>query len=488
MNEKRISIAEVVYFLYFGIMFGAKACGLYEGMLIYNISILAGMLLFGLKVLLTEHTLLEYIVMALLLIMCLLVYMNTGEKGLLFYMTLMLGMKRVSLARMEKWAATIVGLCFTALSFLSITGIIDGKHTTSANRFFGGELLRHYLGYPNCNVTHTTFVILLMLIVLVRGYRGKKDLIITSVFLYAINIYIYIYTMSTTGLIASTVFFVALLYAYRRETICNVDRALLLLLYPLCMFVSIGLPLLIKGDLFWELDSILHNRMNYPHYWLTHEPVTPFGVRFGEAPNTDYYIDSSFLYSFLQLGVIPCIILTALMLGMIYNLIKQNRRTEVAIFTALCVLGLSDPFFYNLAYKNILFLFIGDMFFGWIGKLESRLPEMFGKKIRILPLGAKEISYGNSFLYKIWTKAWSLLDNIISINGFKHFIILAALSLVLFVAAYFLIAPDSVVGAVDTIDEWEYLRKTLSIGVWVSGLAVMVVTWADGRKNTGGNI
>ncbi len=481
-NNKKISIAELVYIIYFAVMFGAKACGLYEGMTIYNISILAGMLLFGCKVLCTEHTIFEYTVIAMLLLMCLLVYRNTGEKGLLFYMTLMLGMKGVSLLRMEKWAATIVGLCFTALTFLSITGIINGKFTTSANRFFGGEMLRHYLGYPNCNVTHTTFVILMMLIVLAIGYRGKKDLIITCVFLYMINIYVYLYTLSTTGLIASTVFIVALLWAYRRDTIGKYDSILLGLLYPFCMFISIGLPLLIKGDLFWKLDSILHNRMNYPHYWLTHEPVTLFGVRFGEAPNPDYYIDSSFLYSFLQIGVIPCIILAAMMLGMIYNLIKQNRRTEVAIFVALCVLGLSDPFFYNLAYKNILFLFIGDMFFGWTRQVEKKLPDFFGKTIQIFPVGSREVAYGNRFFYKIWVRACEYLDGVISINGIRHIVIFAVLSLVIYGMSYFMISPGSVVGTVDTIDEWEYVRMMLSLGVWISAVVVLIVSGVEIKK------
>ena len=46
-SEKVITIAELTYMAYFFFMFGARASGLYEGKMIYNITIVAGMLLFG---------------------------------------------------------------------------------------------------------------------------------------------------------------------------------------------------------------------------------------------------------------------------------------------------------------------------------------------------------------------------------------------------------------------------------------------------------
>lgn len=475
MTAKTIRVSEMAYLLYFLALFGAKSLGLYEGMLLYNISLVLGVLLFAVKVVLTNHTVLEYLCITILLGISLLVYKNTGEKGLLLYMTMMLGMKGVSLIRIEKWALVIVTFCFTLLTLLSITGLIDGKTTLSGNRLLAGSMLRHYLGYPNCNVTHTVFVILMMLLFLVVEYNGGKMTLSGIAFLCLMDIYIYIYTVSNTGLIASVVFILAYFILNRRQEISKMLGGAILLLYPLCMFISIGLPMLVTGDLFWKLDGILHNRMNYPHYWLTHEPITMFGVRFGEAPNSDYYIDSSFLYSFLQLGVVPCIILTALMMGMIYSLIKNKRKTELAVVVGLCVLGLSDPFFYNLAYKNILFLFIGDLFFKWIADFSRHLPDFFSKEICIIKIGMKEVDYGNSGVYKIWNKIETFLGNVFTVKGSRHLIVFACVMAIVGIIAFFVVTPGAVVGAIDTLEEWEYFRKVLSMGVWVA-MAVMLVT------------
>ena len=104
-------------------MFGARAIGLYEGMLPYNIMLVIGMLLFLFE---NRHDK-AYIcgnicLMGTLLFISLIVYYNTGEKGLLLYFTMMLGMKNVSLKRVMKWAAAILSISFTVLVFLSVFG------------------------------------------------------------------------------------------------------------------------------------------------------------------------------------------------------------------------------------------------------------------------------------------------------------------------------------------------------------------------------
>ncbi len=80
-----IQLSELIYLAYFTVMFGARAIGLYEGMLPYNIMLVTGMLLFLLKIAMTRHTYGEYLLIGVLLFISLIVYYNTGEKGLLLY-------------------------------------------------------------------------------------------------------------------------------------------------------------------------------------------------------------------------------------------------------------------------------------------------------------------------------------------------------------------------------------------------------------------
>ena len=101
-NPSKTTVAEMIYLLYFAIMLFARDIGWYESMLPYTLSLLLGMLLFGIKVLSTKHTLFEYLWMGALLILSLVVYHNTGEKGLLVFVTMMVGLKAVSMRPVSK--------------------------------------------------------------------------------------------------------------------------------------------------------------------------------------------------------------------------------------------------------------------------------------------------------------------------------------------------------------------------------------------------
>jgi len=504
MRTRKVNLAEMIYLLYFAVMFGARAAGLYEGMLLYNITLVIGMLLFVAKVAMTEHTVFEYIVMALLLGMSVLVYKNTGEKGILLYMTMVLGMKGVSLQRIEKVGLTILGVCFPVLAFLSVTGIISDIAYPADGRLLPGQMLRRSLGYPYFNTMFTTYVVLVVLIMLVCGYQEKKQLVLSSIFFFIVGVYLYIYSCSNTGMIVLTVFLMMNIVmqviganSQRKNGISDsednysslsrIARILFMSVYPLGMGISILCPLLIGGENFEILDKLLHNRFNYANYYLTHEPVTLFGTRFAQAPNDNYLIDSSFLYSFLQLGVVPCIVLTTLMMGTIWKLIKENRRIELAVVVSFCVLGLSDPFFYNLSYKNIMMLFAGEALWGWLAGIEdvftketqlsnsslkNQIVKALTTKIIILKSGKKDFYYTNSRIYAMLIAIGNFLKSIFSAQGTKKLAIMIAVSIMIFAITYYS-GHANVEGIVDTIPEWEFFRSAMSLGLW-SGMIVMV--------------
>ena len=171
-SRKEITVAEIVYFLYFSVMFGYRACGLYEGRLLYQISLVVGMLLFIIKVLMTEHTILEYLLILFLLVISGVVYYNTGEKGLLLYFTMMLGMKKVSVRRIFKLGTIILSIAFPTLVLLSITGI-KSDITYLADRTFFKWIIRRSLGYPYPNTLFTTYIVLIILIIYMLGEQCK---------------------------------------------------------------------------------------------------------------------------------------------------------------------------------------------------------------------------------------------------------------------------------------------------------------------------
>ena len=472
-KTETITVAELIYMAYFFFMFGARASGLYEGMLVYNITIVAGMLLFGVKVLLTKHTALEYICMGALGILSVVVYYNTGEKGFLFYVTMMLGLKHVSVERVMRWATIILGSFFSILVLLTTSGIIQDIYYTKDRAFFG-MVMRRSLGYPYPNTLFTTYIVLMVLVMYVLGRLEKKKLIAVSLLQFVGALYMFLYSCSNTGMIVSAVFLIINFYFQTRKKITKAEKILVQLVYPGCILFSVVGPMISGGKLFELLDKVLHNRWNYSRYYLTNEPITLLGQRFKPAPNTNYLIDSSFLYSFLQIGLIAFAVITILNIAMIHDYAKKERRIELAIIASFCILGLSDPFLYNLSYKNLLFLFIGEYFYRILDKVQKKLPDVFQTEIQWLKLGNREISIKRLCPDKI-REVFAQIGNVLAAK-YGYYTVLYFISAIAISGFYYVVTDAfTVIALVDSVAKWEYIREGISLGVW-GGIAVVLLS------------
>ena len=475
-----ITIAEVVYMAYFFFMFGARASGLYEGMLIYNITIVAGMLLFGTKVLLTKHTIFEYICIGSLGLLSMIVYYNTGEKGFLFYVTMMLGLKCVSVERVMKWATIILGSFFSILVLVTTSGLVQDIYYTKDRAFFG-MVMRRSLGYPYPNTLFTTYIVLMVLIMYVLGRLEKKKLIAVSLIQFAGALYMFLYSCSNTGIIVSTVFLIINFYFQTRKTITKAEKVLVQLVYPGCILFSVVGPMISGGKIFELLDKVLHNRWNYSRYYLTNEPITLLGQRFKPAPNTNYLIDSSFLYSFLQIGLIAFAVITILNIVMIHDYAKREKRIELAIIISFCILGLSDPFLYNLSYKNLLFLFIGEYFYRSLDKIQKKLPDCMRYEIQWLKLGTREIGLDCLCPTKI-RDVFFMVGNALALR-YVYYTMLYFVSGTVIAVSYYLITDfKMVIATVDSVAKWEYIRAGVSLGVWGGIVTVLLSVFKENSK------
>ena len=469
-NTNRIEISEIAYFLYFTVMFGARAIGLFEGMLVYNISLVIGMLLFALKVAMTKHTLLEYGVISGLLLISLLVYGNTGEKGLLLYFTMMLGLKGVSLKKVFQLGTAILSVSFVTLVFLSVTGIRE-EITYIHDRAGFGHVIRHSLGYPYPNTLMTTYIVLMALIFYVIGKTKRNNLLLITLFLLMGTIYLYLYSCSNTGLLVGVFFLLVNLYLHLRGNLSKLEKTAVWLVYPVCVVTSVIGPLVTKGWLFELFDKVLHNRWAYSLYYLTHEPVTLFGTRFQEAPNPNYMIDSSFLYSFLQIGIIPFVIITFLYIRMITDCVKKEKKPEMVIIVSFCVLGLSDPFLFNLSYKNLMFLFVGDFLYRRFEELHQKDLGIWNREIRLIPAGNNKIDCSRGLMKVAGLTGRRIREEIGRRSGLWS--VLYFLTSVLIATGLFLtFSGNYIVGRLDDIPEWEFVRSIVSTGVFGAALGV----------------
>ncbi|PWT26204.1 hypothetical protein [Butyrivibrio fibrisolvens] len=391
-DDNKVTAAQYCYLLYFAVMFFAKAIGLYDGQLLYNISIVVGMTLFGFKVLMSRHSIFELCWMAVLLICGFMVVLNTDQRGFLFYMTLVAGIKGVPEKKVFKTALLILGFAYPVMAFLTLSGIVSEYYRL--HHKIGMYIICHGLGYPHPNVTHITYMILTMLILYFVRNRSAVQMLKISILLMIGNLIVFAYTFSFTGAIAVTVF---LMINFCLTSIPKARKfwgILSQMVLPICLAFALIGPLVIKGHLFDVINKALNTRFYLSKYFLTTQPMTLFGMRFlpEKLENYNYTMDCSYVYGLRQLGVIPFVILILFLFYTIYSLNKKGRNVELAIMLGICVAGVTEPFMFNSSYRNIAFVLIGTQLFELSQKISSKLPSFWSKEIHLIKVGDKEIN------------------------------------------------------------------------------------------------
>lgn len=391
LKDNKVTAAQYCYLLYFAVMFLAKAIGLYDGQLLYNISIVVGMTFFGLKVLLSRHTVFELCWMTFLIVCGFLVVYCTDQRGFLFYMTLVCGIKGVPEKKVFKTALLILGFAYPIMAFLTITGIVDEYYRL--HHKIGMYIICHGLGYPHPNVTHITYMILTMLILYFVRNRSAVQMLKISILLMIGNLLVFAYAFSFTGVIAVTVYLVINFCLTQVNGARKFWSILSQIVLPVCLaFAMIG-PLVIKGHLFDVINKALNTRYYLSRYFMTTQPATLFGMRFipEELENLNYTMDCSYVYGLRQLGIIPFVILIFMLFYTIYSLNKKSRYIELAIMLGTCVAGVTEPFMFNSSYRNVGFILIGTQLFELSKKISAKLPAFWNKEVHILKAGDKEV-------------------------------------------------------------------------------------------------
>ncbi len=387
MDCSKVDLAEYCYLVYFSLMLFIRGIGLHEGMEAYNIAFVIGMLLFGCKILLTKHSVYEYCWMFLFLTLGFTVYHNTGEKGLLLYITMMIGIKGVSMKRVFHVGLFTWIISFAGIQLATLTGLISEVYLMHTKNGIG-YIICYSMGYPHPNVLHIAYLILSMFVM--YNLQGKEDkrLYFVSIILFLGNLYIFIYSVSFTGFIVTTMFLLVNFYFWKREHFSLLEKIAIQMIFPFCAFFSLLGPIMIKGKVFDIINKILNTRFNLARYFLTQQPITLFGTRF-IVPNYRYTMDSSYVYAFMQLGVITFLLICIIYITLINNYIKECKRTELAIILCICIAGLTEPFLFNLAYKNLIFLFAGEFLYRMSDRFFARFPKTVS--IQIIKKGKMQV-------------------------------------------------------------------------------------------------
>lgn len=375
-TAKRIRIGEIIYIIYFTIMIAARAIGMYEGMKAYSLVYISAMLLFVCKMIVTPHTLKEYVVAVVLMGISVIVYFHTGEAGLTVCFATMLGMKNVDHIKVLSCGAAAASVCIFGRIVTGVFGLMPERYWPQI-RSGAGLMFRHALGYAHPNTLHMNVLMLSMLVMYLVTRRliksdgaasGKPDLygsaclFIASLTVLLFNVYVFQYSGSRTGLLATTAYLIINLWFYIRRTPGLFERIICYASFPFVCFIAIVLPHVIPAPLFKFVDRTLFTtRFTIARYFWDNNPLSLWGIRLAnpDPQYRTYGIDMAQLYLFLQLGLAAFAVIAVLTMTYIHRELKAAHMAELAVLMGVLFAGIWEPFLYNLGFKNFVYVFMG---------------------------------------------------------------------------------------------------------------------------------
>ncbi len=401
--DKRAKIGEGIYLLYFAVMIGARAAGLYEGMTVYNILLALGLLLFGVKFVVTASSIKEYAGAALLLGVAGVVYLFTGEKGLIVCFSMLLGMKLVSVKKVIVTGIAVSGTLIIGKVLCGVTGLLPEIYYPQ-ERSGVGLMFRHALGYAHPNTLHMNVLMLSMLVMFfVSKYVAKKNvkfLLIFSILVLAFNLYVFNYSGSRTGILACVVYLVINFWFSMRQRPGLLEKILCYIAYPAVCFICIAGPRILPWSIFELVDQkIFTTRFTIARYFWENNHLSLFGIRLNN-PNpryATYGIDMAQLYLFLQLGLVAFAVISVITMLFVHLSLKKGNMQELAVLMGMLCLGIWEPLLYNLGFKNFIYVFMGALFYGLMGMAkedETALDGADSRTVRLTRLMMKAIACG----------------------------------------------------------------------------------------------
>ncbi|MBR2951326.1 MAG: hypothetical protein IKC46_15950 [Lachnospiraceae bacterium] len=368
LEETKLSVhlSELFYYMFFGILFAAKGIGLEYGQKMFYLCMLAALVCLCGKVLLTAYSCIEWLIMFALVMLGILIHKNSGEIAALAAVLVIIGMKNIPIKRLMGVCLGIWSIMFALSYILGYFHIKDGAVVVH-EKLGLGPIIRWSLGYTHPNVLHVSYFILVTLLIYTFAWQGKK-LWMASGILFIGNIFVFLYSISYTGVLIVTGYLILNLYMQMRRKISLVEKILLQTVFPVCVIFPIAGPFLLKGKAFAFFNKLLSTRFELV-YNIFHEfSPSLLGTRvYFENTMAKLTLDSSFAYLLMYYGIIAFILFVTAYFFLIRYLVKKDMRWELAIVLAVVVAGVTEQFLFNLSFKNITFFLVGSYLYIVLG-------------------------------------------------------------------------------------------------------------------------
>lgn len=379
-----VSTGEILYWLFFGSLLFAKGIGLYDGQAVFKVILLFASCCLFAKLLIEEYTIAEYGKIVAVLGITALTYVVSGEKGLLLYGMMMAGMKNVNLKRIFTLGTIIWSVTFLGTTVSSLFRMDSTVYKVHAKLGLG-HIFRWSLGYPHPNVLQVSYLLLAIFIIYMLGDKFRMK---HAVWLFAGNCLVFLYSVSYTGFAVFMCLLLGRIYLLWRKRLNVAEKIVIQCIFPVCVFVSLVIPVTVTGRWFQILNKLLSTRMELAWRYLKPEYISLFGKRLSEITTESVTMDSAYLSAFITYGIIPFSILCLYTMYAIARYLSKKMYLETLIIVTIAVGGLTEPFLYNTSFKNVSFILMGALLYE-TGKgrayriIPARVVQNFNKQIEL---------------------------------------------------------------------------------------------------------
>lgn len=363
-----IGVNEILYGVFFCLLFFAKGFGLYDGQPAFKLILVAAVLCLAAKCMTESYSVREIVIMGLILLICAVTYVTSGDKGLLLYAMMLAGMKNVNREYLLRAALVTWSVSFVLLWLVSMTHMGNTAYRV-AGKLGMDHIFRWSMGYAHPNVLHISYLILAALILLVLGEGiSRKWYLILAVG----NLLVFLYSVSYTGVAIVFLLLIGRGYLQLRKKIGTVEKILLGAVFPACVLLSVAGPLILHGKVFRLLDRALNTRLTLAKHYLKPEYISLLGTRLSEITSSHWTMDNSYVFCLIAYGILPFAGVCGLYLYLTARLLKRDETTALLVILVLAAAGLTEPFLFNTAFKNITFVFIGQEIYADLSRRRER--------------------------------------------------------------------------------------------------------------------
>lgn len=366
MKKNTITIEELLYYAFFCILLFAKGIGLYDGQTVFKGLLVVAMLCWMGKMAASRYTVKEILLIGLFLALGGITYIKSGEKGILLFTMMFVGMKNIAIEKIMRMGLWAWGSSFLLLTFTSLWHMQDMGYKVH-DKLGLGYIFRYGLGYSHPNVLHVSYFIFVIFIVYVCGKNyGMKAFALLMLG----NLLTFSYSVSYTGVAIVTLYLLTALYMAKKQKLHAWEKILCNLVYPGCCLLSLWGSVLLKNheQIFRIINKIVNERLRLSQIFLVKENISLFGVRVADLITASLTMDNAYVYLFITHGIIIFAVISVLYLYLIYVYAKENRARELTIIVFICLMGIMEPYLFNTSFKNVIFLFVGELFYRkWIG-------------------------------------------------------------------------------------------------------------------------